>query len=270
MNRFVLVSGAALLAVTCGGMAVAQTTAPSAVSSAAPVTSDAPPPRISAAAFAKSGGISNPVLSPDGKRIALTVQLGGKSAVAVVDSETRAPIRRFDMPAKQELEWYKWAGPDRLLMSSSTIVPWFGDEARATRLLLSDLTTGKSSYIAKGDMGLEGDDLLFTDPDGQFVLLAMQRTVYDYPSVWRFPLDGTAAKTGKEIQRPQNGIWEWFADDSGVVRMGLEFGDARTKVWYRKTETEPFRAIAKLTEDNADDQIWDVIRITSGSDEGYA
>ncbi|NOU02875.1 MAG: S9 family peptidase [Novosphingobium sp.] len=271
MIRFVLVSSIAVLAITCGDAAAAQTTPPSATPAvAAPAALEAPPPRISAAAFAKTGGISKPILSPDGKRIALTVQLGGKSAVAVLDSETRAPIRRLDMPDKQELEWYKWAGSDRLLISASTIVPWFGDEARATRLVLSDLSTGKSSYIVKGEMGLEGDDLLYTDPDGQFVLLAMQRTIYDYPSVWRFPLDGTAAKTGKEIQRPQNGIWEWFADDAGVVRMGLEFGNARTKVWYRKTDADPFRAIAKLTEDNVDDQIWDVIRITNGSDEGYA
>lgn len=266
MRRFILNSGMALLAITCAGVAAAQTPAPA----AAAAKPDTVPPRISAAAFAKSGGISNPILSPDGKRIALTVVIKGKFAVAVIDAETRTPVRRFDLPDKQELEWYKWAGSDRLLISSSAIVPWFGDEARATRLLVSDLTSGKTSFIAKGDMGLEGDDLLYTDPAGQFVLLAMQRTIYDYPSVWRFPLDGTAAKTGKQVQKPQHGIWEWFADDAGVVRMGLEFDNAKTKVWYRKTEAEQFRAIAKLTEDNVDDQIWDVIRITSGSDEGYA
>jgi dipeptidyl aminopeptidase/acylaminoacyl peptidase len=261
MKRFVLIASLGLTAITWNQAANAQ-------SAAAPAES--PPPRIAAAAFAKSGGISEPILAPDGKRIAITAQIGGKAALAVLDTETRKPVRRFDMPPKHELEWYKWAGSDRILMSVSTIVPWFGDEARATRLLVSDLTTGKTSTIAKGEMGLEGDDLLYTDPAGQFVLLAMQRTIYDYPSVWRFPLDGTAAKTGKQIQKPQNGIWEWFADDAGVVRMGLEFSSARTKVWYRKAEADAFREIAKLTEDNVDDQIWDVMRITSGSDEGYA
>lgn len=272
MKWLVLGSGTVLMAILLTGTAIAQptATAPSAIPTPSTTAPEGPVPRISAADFAKSSGISAPILSPDGKRIALTLVSGGKSSVAVLDTETRKPLRRFDMPPAHELEWYKWAGPDRVLLSVSTIVPWFGDEARATRLLVSDLTTGTTSVIAKGDIGLEGDDLLYTDPAGQFVLLAMQRTIYDYPSVWRFPLDGTAAKTGREIQRPQHGIWEWFADDAGVVRMGLEFSVDRTKVWYRKTETEPLRAIAKLTEDNVDDQIWDVIRIASGSDEGYA
>lgn len=255
------------LSLTCSATGFAQSTGP------APPA--APPEQARAAAipaesFAKTSGLSNLKLSPDGKRIALTAQYGDRTVVAVLDAETRAPLRRFDMPAKQELEWYKWAGSNRLLMSASVIVPWFGDEARATRLLVGDIATGQTSVLAKKDMGLEGDDLLYTDPNGEFVLLAMQRTIYDYPSVWRFPLDGTAAKAGKQIQPALNTIWEWFADDAGTVRMGLSFTAGAVKVWYRKSEGEGYRSIAKLTEDNADDQIWDVMRITSGSDEGYA
>lgn len=104
MKRFVLVARLGLTAITWNHGVSAQ-------SAAAPAES--PPPRIAAAAFANSGGISDPILSPDGKRIAITAQIGGKAALAVLDTETRKPVRRFDMPPKHELEWYKWAGSER-------------------------------------------------------------------------------------------------------------------------------------------------------------
>ena len=252
-----------LLALTCSAPIFAQ------VTGSAPAA-ETPPARIPAASFAKTSGIADLKISPDGKLLAMTVEFNDHQAVAVFDAETRQPLLRFDLPPKHELEWYKWAGSDRVLISLSTTVPWFGDEARATRLLVGSVSTGAISIIARKGMGLEGDDVLYTDPKGEFVLLAIQKTIYDDPSVWRFPLDGTAAKAGVQVQGAQNTIWEWFADDAGVVRMGLAFPNSTVKVWYRKTEAEPFRSIARLTEDGGDDQIWDVIRITSGSDDGYA
>ncbi|MBS0482756.1 MAG: S9 family peptidase [Proteobacteria bacterium] len=243
---------------------------PPASQTAQPAPTEATPPRISPAAFAKSGGISGLRLSPDGKLVALKGRSNDHNMIAILDAGTRDVVASFTIPAKSQLAWYRWAGSRRLLMSFSSTTPFEGDDVRVTRLITYDLDTRKMSTIARPEMGFEGDDVLYTDPDGQFVLLAIQRTIYDYPSVWRFPLDDTAARRSVLIQPPQHDIWEWYADDSGVVRMGLAFAGRTTRVWYRRADGESFQSIAKLTKDNFDDQIWSVLRIFSGSDEGYA
>ena len=238
--------------------------------SAAPAETGSRPARIPTAAFAKSGGLSDLKLSADGAMIAMTAQINDQTSIAIMDAATKGFLNNFAVPDEHELEWYRWAGPRRLLISLSRIVPYFDDEAQMTRLFVYDLDRKAMTPIARPDMGLEGDDVLFVDPNGQYALIAIQKSVYDYPSVWRFPLDETAPKKAVQIQAAQHEIWEWYADDNGVVRMGLAFTSQSTKVWYRSTAEAPFKSIARLTDDNNEDQIWDVLRIVSGSDEGYA
>lgn len=229
---------------------------------------EAPPPKIPTLALAKDSGISTMKLSPDGKLIALRSTTKDSTSIAVLDAATKDVLHRLALPQRNNLEWFRWAGNGKLLFSLSTSTVSFGEEARLSRLFFYDLATKAMPFIGRPDMGLEGDDVLFVDPAGEYLLLAMQRTIYDYPSVWRFALTEKPIKGVKEVQRPTQGIWEWFADDAGIVRMGMAFAGGKVRVLYRAKPDDPLREIAKITEDNADDKVWDVLRITSGSDEG--
>lgn len=229
---------------------------------------EAPPPKISTLALAKDSGIGTMKLSPDGKLIALRSTTKDSTSIAVLDAATKDVLHRLALPQRNNLEWFRWAGNGKLLFSLSTPTVYFGEEARLSRLFFYDLATKAMPFIGRPDMGLEGDDVLFVDPAGEYLLLAMQRTIYDYPSVWRFALTEKPIKGVKEVQRPTQGIWEWFADDAGIVRMGMAFAGGKVRVLYRAKPDDPLREIAKITEDNADDKVWDVLRITSGSDEG--
>lgn len=229
---------------------------------------EAPPPKIPTLALAKDSGISTMKLSPDGKLIALRSTTKDSTSIAVLDAATKDVLHRLALPQQNNLEWFRWAGNGKLLFSLSTPTVSFGEEARLSRLFFYDLATKAMPFIGRPDMGLEGDDVLFVDPAGEYLLLAMQRTIYDYPSVWRFALTEKPIKGVKEVQRPTQGIWEWFADDAGIVRMGMAFAGGKVRVLYRAKPDDPLREIAKITEDNADDKVWDVLRITSGSDEG--
>ena len=221
------------------------------------------------AALTKGSGISDLKLSPDGTLLAVRAMSKDGLSVAILDAATREVKHRIVLPKKSELDWIRWAGSSKLLVSMSAETVFFGEDARISRLFHYDLTTRALPFIGKPEMGLEGDDVLYVDPDGAYVLLAMQRTIYDYPSVWRFDLTQTPVKGAKEIQRATEGIWEWFADDSGAVRMGMAFRKGgKVRVLYRTAPGQPLREIAKLSEDNVDDRIWDVVRITSGTDEG--
>jgi dipeptidyl aminopeptidase/acylaminoacyl peptidase len=237
---------------------------------AAATTSEARPAKIPALNFAKGSGLSDIMLSPDGAQIALRATIGEKEYIALVDPVTRKALSKVGLPDKAELEWFRWAGNGKLLVSMSAEVQFFGEDARITRLYLYDLANATLSFVGKVDMGLNGDDVIHVDPEGKYVLLAMQRTIYDWPSVWRFELDGTGPKGGKQWEKERNGVWGWIADNAGVVRMGLEpvQGGRKLKLWYRSKAGDPLKLIAKLTEDTAEDELWDVLRIVSNSDEG--
>jgi len=244
--------------------AIAQTAQPVAV------TAQVRPPKFPASAFAERSGFENVRLSPDGKLIALkNVSAEGKVRIAILDAANKQVIKLFVLPAKNELEWFKWAGPKRLLFSMSTLGMIFDSEIRISRLALYDFNSGTQSYVGRREMGPVGDDLIYTDPAGQFVLLAIQKSIYDYPSVYRFPLDGTAEKTGKEVQTPKTDVWSWIADSEGVIRMGIQTSDSKSfKVLYRTSAADDFKTIGKIRYDSPDSDFLDVVGIISKSDEG--
>lgn len=269
LGRIVALS---LVAAAGAGMvqpALAQSPAAAAPVVPAPAQAEARPATIPIAALTKSTGISDLKLSPDGKWIAFRSTSKDGLVLAVLDADTRQLAHKINLPRKSELEWYRWAGSGKLLISFSTETVFFGEDARISRLFHYDLATRAMPFVGKPEMGLEGDDVLYVDPAGEFVLLAMQRTIYDYPSVWRFQLSEKPERGATEVQRATQGIWEWYADDAGAVRMGMAFqSGGKVRVLYRSKPGDPLREIAKITEDNFDDTIWDVLRITQGSDEG--
>ena len=229
------------------------------------------PLRIASSAFTEHSELDDLSLSPDGQHIALKhVTKAGKVEIAVIDAATRKAQHLLPLPDKNTLEWYRWAGNQRILVSISQLGQLFDNDVRFTRLFVFDLNSRLLTYVGRRDMGVSGDDLVYVDPAGEFVLLTIQRDVFEYPGVWRFPLDGTAIKKSKLVQSAKSGVWDWFADDRGVVRMGFErLGNGAIKVLYRRTETDDFKSIAKVTEDTPDDALWDITRIISNSDEGY-
>ncbi|MFO1255967.1 MAG: S9 family peptidase [Sphingomonadaceae bacterium] len=229
------------------------------------------PARIATAAFTEASMIQNMRLSPDGKLIALRAKSeDGKVNLAILDAANRSTVAKMAMPEKLELQWYRWAGNQRLLISMSFMGSAFETEVRFSRLLVYDIKTKSMSLVGRSGSGIDGDDLVFVDPNGEYVLLSFQRDVFEYPGVWRFPLDGTAEKQGRMIEKPRHGVWDWYADSDGTVRMAFEYLDSGgLKIWYRATAGAEMKSIAKLKKDSEEDDLWDVMRIVSGSDEGY-
>jgi dipeptidyl aminopeptidase/acylaminoacyl peptidase len=66
----------------------------------------------------------------------------------------------------------------------------------------------------------------------------------------------------------RDGVWDWYADDKGVVRAGFQYGDSNWKMIYRAKEGDSFRTVVKASNDD-DDAGFDAFRIYQGSDEGY-
>lgn len=225
------------------------------------------PPIIPIELFAEPDVIASPTLSPDGTHVAAQVRHNDKTGVSVMDAMARTAVASAILSDDLEYNWHRWAGPDIVLISVSQMLPVLGEETRVSRLLGMRVSTQEKWVVGPKAMGVEGDDLLHVADDGSSVLLSFQKSVYDWPTVTRVSLLDPKDR-GQLIQREVDGIWEWYADDQGVVRMGTGWTGGKLRVTYRRTATEKFREIARIGEDDKD-KVFDVARIVGGSNEAY-
>lgn len=237
--------------------------------------SEAQPPKIPAPNFAKGNGLSWMQLSPDGNRVAMRAVIEGKPFITVLDAATQQVVEKLAQPQSSSFESLRWAGNGKLLISLSSFsiqALLLGADPRVTRLYLFDLANKSFTPVGKPGMGFDGDEILHVDPNGHYVLLAMQRTIYDYPSVWHFALDGSGAKGGREVERAKGGVWQWFIDTAGTVRMGFQptDGGRKLKVWYRSAANQPLKLVARLDGEAPDKADWSAVQIVPGSDDGLA
>ena len=262
--RFLSMCGFAIAAATQAPL-VAQAP-PSAGVAADPKAADLPP-LIPTEAFASRGLLNSLDMSPDGRRIAATSFHKGDTIVVLLDGNTREVVANYAMPKKFAFEWMQWAGPDKLLVSIAQPGEFFGGDVRYTRLILMDLATGKTSYIGRKEPVVTGDDVIFIAPDGGYALVSMQRTIEEYPSVWRFELrDGGKASV---VERPREGVWNWTADSSGQVRIGTGWRGGRHDVYSRSAAGGDLKRVERLKEEDVERRAWEVVRIEPGSDRAY-
>ena len=224
----------------------------------------AAPPRLSTAVLAEQPFIRQPRLSPDGTHVAAWLSVKGKEVLGVLPLDGKDP-KLLSSGEAYDINWFRWAGNDTVLVSIGQTIPYLDDEAWMTRLIAYDFKTGAGRFIGSKREGLIGDDVLWIDPAGKSVLLAFQRTIYDYPSVSRVDLATNAAK---QVVAPREDVWDWYADNDGVVRAGLGFAGTRWFMRYRATEAEAWRTVVRAAGDN-EDAGFDAFRIFAGSDAGY-
>lgn len=232
----------------------------------APARVETAPPIIPTAHFAGRSQLANAQLSPDGSMIALETEIEGEKQIYLFDAETREPTRRFAV-GKMQLEWFRWAGNDKILASLSQAGKFMGDDARYTRLVLVHLTERWTEMLGRRSGVVEGDNVIHIARDGSYALVTVQKDIYSYPSVYRYDLARKGAIT--EIQRPREGVWTWYADDAGVVRVGSGWMNRRLRIFYRPDAGADLKLVGRFREGEVEDKFWEVAQIVSGSDRGY-
>jgi dipeptidyl aminopeptidase/acylaminoacyl peptidase len=224
-------------------------------------------PRVSAEDFGALPFIQNPKLSPSGMKALARAQIGGQSKLVVLALGAKtAPTHVFAIPDQNDLVWYRWAGEDRVLISLGRSAIFDGEEVYATRLAVIDLNANKLDFVGKRTEGIDGDDVIHVDRDGKWLLLSIQQTIYDYPSVWRVDLD--TLKMSRVVNQRQH-VWDWYADSSGTVRAGVGANDQRWWLLYRKDGNSDFETVRR---EKRNDNAGDIARFIpiDGSDKGYA
>ena len=225
------------------------------------------PALIPARNFADRNQFRSIKLSPDGSTIAFEGTFDGQSKIVLMNAATREPIGSIPIEDKLEFEWFRWAGSDKIILSVSFAGEFMGADVRYTRLILFHTKEYWAELLGRKNGVIEGDNVIHIARDGSHALVSVQASIYDYPSVFRYDLDRKGAI--RSIQGPREGVWNWVADDTGVVRMGTGWQRRQLRVFYRPSESAPLKLVGKLKEGDDDSKVWSLAKIVSGSDRGY-
>lgn len=254
----------AACALALSGTLAAQDAAP-----AAPLATAAepPPPLIPTANFAGRSAFWDAQLSPNGAMLSFMRRKDGIAQFLISGVDSKKIIRAFTTDPDDQFEWYRWVTDDKILLSLSRAGTFFGEDVRYTRLILIEIGSGTMTPMFNRSDVVQGDNVIHVAEDGSHMLVAIQKTIYDYPSVMRHDLVAGGKVT--TVEPPRDGVWNWTADDKGNVRMGSGWKDGRLKIFYRSEVGGELKLIARLKEGERAEGYWDALQILNGSDEGY-
>ncbi len=259
----ILQLAAFFLLITSQHLAFAQAPAPSMASASAL------PPKIETRLFAALPTARNGDLSPDGLKMSYRRARNGRDEIVVqtIDSNAQQII---DIPEEMDLAWKKWAGNDRLLLGIARPFNFFGVDVMQTSLLAYDVSNRTLTVVGSANMGLEGDDVLYVDPDGAYIIQSLSIDLYKQPAVYKIKL---ADLTMEKIQSSRDDVSEWYADDAGQLRMGVGIRNGALQFLYRSGIDQPFKPIARIRRSDSDsekkEKLFGLASIVTGSDEGY-
>ncbi|MES2096709.1 MAG: S9 family peptidase [Pseudomonadota bacterium] len=210
--------------------------------------------------------ITEPMLSPDGTQIIATGLSDGRVRPVLLDFAGPVQVKKvISIGDRNELEWYRWASDKIILIGISMRATVNNEEARGTRLLSYNVETGRTLVLGGNSQGLDGDNVVFVDPAGKFLLLNTQGSYFNYPSVYKIDL---VTGAGKQVVEPVHNVWDWYADTSGVVRAGIGYQNYKWWIFYRREDGKEF-VRTPWPVNNPEGQI-DNFLIVPGSDLGFA
>lgn len=221
--------------------------------------------RYSPADFARIPAVRSPLLSPDGAFVLFRSQVKGKTVLVHSATDFKS-MRVIAIPERFDLNWFSWAGAKRILISLGRPIEFQQKVYRKTNLIVVDADTLEMRPVGKRNQGLEGDDVLYTDPDGRYVLLSIQPSNALYPTVYRASLIDDSFE---KVQGQAKGIWEWFADSAGVVRLGMAYAKGGWRIYYRSSANDDFEKTGFVDYDDAETGNVSGWKLRPDSDQGY-
>ncbi len=195
-------------------------------------------------AFGKLPQAENFVLSPDGSKVAYTVNMDSNVLIGVKDFKTNKAryIIKTDNQ-KFKVGWYVWANNELLLVSSDYPVFQKGVAYKESRLLKVNVTEKQkrfdpaitpkisNTYNKKDEHNSQFQnniiDILPDDPN--HILMSVDLDIPNTPSVYK--VDLRKKKARQRIQRGKNNITSWMTDRQHNVRLAI--GRDETRIFYK-------------------------------------
>lgn len=200
--------------------------------------------------FGTLPAIENPVLSPNGNRIAMRVNQNGKQILVIWPLETGKQPTVINSGAN-DLNWWRWVNDDWLVAGIGANYKLVGTEDWYIRRAMAISADGKTMKILAENIAMQNaDDVLWTARDGSAqLLLAYQTSVFRedkglWPQVDLFDL---ATGKQKKVVDSTTRVRSWYSDEAGNVRFGIGTmeGSRMLQLLYRKSNGELFRTVEK-------------------------
>lgn len=235
------------------------------LASAATAEDSRPAKLVPVEAFADQPFLSRPLLSPDGLSIAARTTVDGKSKLLIFQIDGKTPPHPYGL-GEATIADLNWAGPKRVLLTVGTKTSIEGEDFPIQRLLSIDVVSGAVQILDKNSNGLLAGDVLYSDPAGAWILVSSQNDIYSTPSVKRIDM---ATGAVKEVEKARPDVWNWYADNQGVVRAGIAYSGERWTLWYRETAGDPLKPIrSKAAKKDDDKGAVDGMRFLAGDNSG--
>jgi len=235
--------------------------AATAAPAAGPMSAAAPDGPVSVEDFARLPFLSDALISPDGTKVAARVSSGGQESIAIWTLNHGAASDPVLIPAGGN-QSFEWAGDAHLLISMSAVFSLGELQIPLQQVTSYDLSTRKLTALGPGGGFIQ--TVIFTDPIGRYVLLSSLADLQHSPRVLRIDL---ATGASVEVQPPVRGVWSWFADSNGVVRVGADYDEHRTRIYYRADAQSPLQLVDNRR-NSEDDSVIDSVRFITNTSRG--
>ncbi len=201
-------------------------------------------------------------ISPEGNRLAMTMNLNGEEIYTVLDLTEDNPKPKifasageFRDAGDRTVGFYRWIGNDHIVFQLLSRENIFGTRGDIGRLVSYDVKTGKTEPLVWRDSGFNASRILYIDHDSGKFLLERTNRGYESGADQRRPevvrVDVASGKF-ERVQRPNLVVEQWFADGNGTVRMGTSYdGDTgKARTLYRSSEGDTFHTIQEVVDES--------------------
>ncbi len=203
--------------------------------------------------FASLPVIENPSLSPNGEKLVAEILIGGKQRLLILPAGGKGEQTQAGL-GDVKLNWVRWVNDEWLIANVTSMELVESQEWPITRLVAFKSDGTGANTIAARKAAQNGGDVLWIAKDGSTdILLSYQRSIFPDKLEFYPQVDRVDVSTGKMKMHVGSrlGVFDWFADENGVVRVGFgrEKEGLRKRLLYRSGEGEAFREVANVDSD---------------------
>lgn len=203
-------------------------------------------------AFAKLPQYSNPLISPDGRKIAATVVVNGKPLIYIKNRDEPTKVYPPISTDNAYFSQYMWANNDRLLVALRGTKK-FGNRLFNYQRLVSARYDGTSPIGYKMEPNRYGYFRQVAWPIGtnKYDRSHLLMELDDNPDAWGAALvHKVDLETGKKelIQKNDLNVLHWVADNRGHIRIGVRYEDSKRSltILYRDNELSPWQELQNV------------------------
>jgi dipeptidyl aminopeptidase/acylaminoacyl peptidase len=255
----ILLTTSAIMSLVLSAPAAAQATNPApAAAEKAPIVVNGLKGRAETAVFGKRPFMRDPVISPDGNKVAVMMSKNGVDTLGYIDLSKPGSAPVFFAQSEEYREagdrtmgnWY-WVGNRTIVMTLASREIFFGSRGDVVRLVTYDLESKKVAPLAWDGAGGNGGQRRHINHKTE--KLIVERTSLKNQGQENLPeVVEIDVRTGKVniLQRPNILVSDWIVDGNGVVRAGTGAdGDSgKERLLYRSSAQETLKTVSSAVD----------------------